>query len=69
MANIIPVDSEEYAKLVMDSADKKNTIELLKTEFPDDTCQLIAIKAVLGVVEETTEPTDPSDPPSDPSTP
>ena len=52
MEKIVSLPYEDYAKLVKDSADKENVIALLNTEFPDDTCQLIAVKAVLGIEEE-----------------
>lgn len=62
---------EDYKALVEDSVDKANVISILKTEFPDDTCALIAIKAILGIVEEEepADPADPTDPPTDPITP
>ena len=68
----ISVPYEDVMKLKEDSTELKNVIELLNTEFPDDTCQLIAIKSILGIETEkepsaTTEPTDPVDP-SEPST-
>lgn len=55
MVQPICVPYEDYNKLLKDSADKETVIQLLKTEFPDDTCQLIAIKTVLGIVEEEPE--------------
>lgn len=78
MTNPITVPYEDYKSLVEDSKDKQNVTQILKTEFPDDTCALIAIKAILGIVEEeeepdedtvddTTDPVEPTDP--DPSTP
>lgn len=63
MSLTVTVPYEDYSKLVEDSAEKANVIKLLKTEFPDDTCQLIAIKAMLGVVDETSNE-EPSDTPS-----
>lgn len=45
----VTVPQEDYAKLVKDAADKENVITILNTTFPDATCQLIAIKAILGV--------------------
>lgn len=50
------VPYEEYQKLVRDSAQLEDVKTLLQTEFPDDTCQLIAIKNILGIVEDTPEP-------------
>lgn len=50
------VPYEDYQKLVRDSAQLEDVKTLLQTEFPDDTCQLIAIKNILGIVEETPEP-------------
>lgn len=49
MDNIVGVPYEDYKKLTKDSADKANIIELLNATFPDATCQLIAIKAILEV--------------------
>lgn len=66
MEKIVSIPYEDYAKLVKDSSDKENVIALINTEFPDDTCQLIAIKAVLGIEEKDdaagTDPVDPTDP-------
>lgn len=51
----------------------ENVKAILTTEFPDDTCQVIALKAILGIVDEVEEPDDPVDPgigePTDPSDP
>lgn len=41
---------------------------ILMAEFPDDTCQVVALKAILGIVDEVEEPEEPTDP-SDPSDP
>lgn len=54
MTTTITILYEDLATLQRDSADKAAVIALLKTEFPDDTCQLKAIKSVLGVEEEET---------------
>lgn len=68
MANTnIFIEFDELSRLQKDSADKANIIAILNTEFPDETCQLIAIKSILGIVETEEEPTEPSDP-SDPGT-
>jgi len=68
----ITIPYEDYVQLKADATDRENVVSLLKAEFPDDTCQIIALKSVLKIVDEvdepTTDPTDPSDPPSDPST-
>lgn len=61
------VPYEDYKKLVEDAADKENVVALLNTEFKDAECQLLAIKAVLGMEIKEEEPTDPTDP-SDPGT-
>lgn len=53
---------EDLTKLQKDSANLESIISLLNTEFPDDTCQLIAIKSILGLIKEEEEPTDPVDP-------
>lgn len=66
MVNVM-VAYEDLMQLQKDAADKAAIISLLKTEFPDDTCQLIAIKSVLGIVEDEEENNDPVDP-SDPDT-
>lgn len=76
MANTnIFITFEDLSRLQKDSADKANIVAILNTEFPDDTCQLIAIKSILGLIkekEEEPEPTPPGDSaptdPSDPST-
>lgn len=65
----IYVPYEDFKKLEEDSVDKSNVLAILGAEFPDDTCQLIAIKAVLGYVdpEDNTDPIDPNpDPDPDP---
>lgn len=65
MDKYISIPYEDYKKISKDSADKESIVQLLNTEFPDDTCQLIAIKSVLGLIEveddDTTTP-DPSVP-------
>lgn len=58
----INVPYEDVMKLKADADKLQAVIELLNTEFPDDTCQLIAIKSILGIEEEATDPVDPSDP-------
>lgn len=59
MSNIlVTVPYNDYNKLLSDSEDKRSIIQLLNTEFPDDTCQLIAIKSVLGVTDEETSDED-----------
>ena len=62
----ISVPYDDFVELGKDSAQKKAIVDIINTDFPDDTCQLVAIKAVLGIVEKE-EPTDPVDPPSDPT--
>ena len=69
---------EDFVNLQQDSAKLTSIISIINTEFPDDTCQIIANKSVLGIVDEeeehevpddpSTEPTDqePTDPPTDP---
>ena len=78
MANTnIFITFEDLSRLQKDSADKANIVTILNTEFPDDTCQLIAIKSILGLIEKKEEepgptppgdsaPTDPSDPSTEP---
>lgn len=51
----VTIPYEDFVKLQSDSADKNAVVSLLKTEFPDDTCMVIAIKSVLGVVENEEE--------------
>lgn len=53
------VSIEDYNEILRDSEQLANVKKLLETEFPDDTCQMIAIKSLLGIVEEE-EPTDPT---------
>lgn len=57
-STFVTIPYEDLIKLQKDSADKEAVISLLKTEFPDDTCMVIAIKSVLSVKEEevTEEP-------------
>ena len=74
MANTnIFITFEDLSRLQKDSADKANIVTILNTEFPDDTCQLIAIKSILGLIKEKEaepEPTPPGDSvPTDPSNP
>lgn len=71
MTNILQtvvIPYEDCMKMRKDSADLEAVKSIITAEFPDDTCQIIAIKAILGIVEEEddTQGTDPSDP-SDPS--
>ena len=47
---LVPYD--EYTAMVKDSADLASIAELLLTDFPDNTSQILAIKAVLGMVPE-----------------
>lgn len=55
MALTTTIPFEDYKNLVKDSADKENIVNILHTEFPDESSQLLAIKAILGVKEETEE--------------
>lgn len=70
MSNLnIYIPYADYAQMTEDSAKLKAITSILTTEFPDDTCQLIAIKSVLGLpVTEEEEPTDPTDPVDPPTT-
>lgn len=72
----IMVPYDDYNALVNDAAKLVSVIGILETEFPDDTCQLIALKSILGIKDPEPEPepddpdnTDPSDPGTDPSDP
>jgi len=47
----IQIPYTDFKKLEEDSVKLDDVKELLGTTFPDDTCQLIAIKALLGVVD------------------
>lgn len=47
---LVPYD--EYTAMVKDSADLASIRGLLLTDFPDNTCQILAIKSVLGMVPE-----------------
>ena len=70
MERVISIPYSDYQKLVKDSTEKESVVTLLQTEFPDDTCQLIAIKSVLGLIEVEEEVVDPVDPPTtDPTDP
>lgn len=50
---LVPYD--EYTAMVKDSADLASIRGLLLTDFPDNTCQILAIKSVLGMVPEKEE--------------
>lgn len=74
----IMVPYDDYNSLVNDAAKLVSVIGILETKFPDDTCQLIALKSILGIKDPKPEPepepddpdnTDPSDPGTDPSDP
>ena len=57
----VTIPYDDCMKMRKDSADIEAVKSLIATEFPDDTCKLVAIKAVLGIVEEpegTEEPDD-----------
>lgn len=83
MANTnIFIEYTELSRLQTDSANLASVMAILDTEFPDDTCQLLAIKSILGMIpkeeEEPEEPENPDDSntepddttdPSDPPTP
>lgn len=47
---------EDYKKLVADASVKDTIISLINTKFKDAECQLTAIKAVLGIIEEEETP-------------
>lgn len=47
---LVPYD--EYTAMVKDSADLASIRGLLLTDFPDNTCQILAIKSVLEMVPE-----------------
>lgn len=56
MSNVIvPVPYDNYETLISDSADKANVVSLLMADFKDSDSQLLAIKAILGIVEEKEE--------------
>lgn len=42
----------DFKTLTSDSAKLADIKALVEAKFPDDTCQIKAIKAVLGIVEE-----------------
>lgn len=46
MANVV-IPYDDFLKLSKDSADKENIMAIMNTTFPDATCQVIAIKAIL----------------------
>lgn len=65
MANTnIFITYDELSRLQKDSANLTSVMAILNTEFPDDTCQLIAIKSILGMIPKEEEPeiTDPEVP-------
>ena len=57
---LVPYD--EYTAMVKDSADLESIKGLLHTDFPDNTCQILAIKSVLGMVPEKEEKPEESKP-------
>lgn len=58
---LLPYD--DFCK-IKEGADKAEAVlKLLGTEFPDATCQIIAIKSVIGYVEPT--PEEPEEPGND----
>lgn len=61
MALTTTIPYEDYSKLVADAADKANIISILNAKFKDSECQLLAIKAILGIEdkEESSEPVEP----------
>lgn len=73
MANTnIFIEYAELSRLQKDSANLASVMAILDTEFPDDTCQLLAIKSILGMIPKEEEPEEPDvpdtpDEPSDPS--
>lgn len=48
----VTISFDEFQNLMVDKQDKANAIALLNTEFPDDTCQLIALKAIFDIKEQ-----------------
>ena len=59
----------QVGRAEINNANRANIIAILNTKFKDADCQLIAIKAILGVEDnEEPEPTVPTDPaePSEP---
>lgn len=76
----ILIPYEDYTKIKQDADDKAAALAILGAEFADETCRLIALKAVLGYVEPEEEGneepnTDPTEPepdttePTDPTEP
>lgn len=67
--NNVQILYSELSKLQTDSARLSDVIALLNLKFPDDTCQLLAIKGMLGIetVNDDAIPTDPADPSGDPT--
>lgn len=58
---LVPYD--EYTSIVKESSELNSIKSILNTEFPDDTCQLLAVKAILGmIVEEPEVPIEPDEP-------
>lgn len=54
----ILVAYDEFAQKVKDSADLESVKAIITTEFPDAECQVLAIKAVLGIVDKEEEDDD-----------
>lgn len=57
---LVPYD--EYTAMVKDSADLASIRGLLLTNFPDNTCQILAIKSVLEMVPKKEEKPEVSEP-------
>lgn len=45
----VSITYTDFKKLEEDSAKLADVKTILETTFPDDTCQLIAIKSIIGV--------------------
>lgn len=52
----VTIPYEDFVKMGADAADKEAVIGLINAKFPDAECQVLAIKAVLGLIEEEEEP-------------
>lgn len=51
----ITIPYEDFVKLKSDAEDRANVVSLLKANFPDDTCRIIAIKSILDIEDKKEE--------------
>lgn len=66
MSSIL-VPYEDFKRLSDEAATLRNVTSVMTTEFPDDGCQLLAVKSLLGIkTEEESEIEEPEVDPEEP---